>query len=215
LPAAISILAGDSLEVANEQRGGRVKPFLAIQMVFAALVKPMQRIRIRDIPRGRIIDIGGGGEGVIAQAGGAGVVAVDKYLSEIHEARRKAPHSPWVVADADELPFRDNCFDNATAFFSCMYMPDSVKENVFRETRRVLKTGGEFWIWDVRMAARSKVFAVRLEVGFPGNTIRTVYGVKAKDQSAASICGLLQQAGFDTEVITIRKHWFLISAKRV
>lgn len=192
-----------------------MKPFSIILMIINALVKPKQRIQIQEMPKGSVIDIGGGGEGIIAQAGGAGVVAIDKHMSEIHEARRKAPECPWVVADATELPYGNNCFDNATAFFSCMYMPDNVKESVFRETRRVLKKGGEFWIWDVHMTARSNVFAVRLHVDLHKDTIRTVYGVKAKDQSAASICGLLQHAGFETEVITNRRHWFLIRAKRV
>lgn len=190
-----------------------MKPFSIILMIINALVKPKQRIQIQEMPKGSVIDIGGGGEGIIAQAGGAGVVAIDKHMSEIHEARRKAPDRAWVVADAAELPFRDNCFDNAAAFFSCMYMPNSVKEDVFEESQRVLKKGGEFWIWDVHMAARSKVFAVRLQVDLHGRTVKTVYGVKAKDQSAASICGLLQQAGFETEVITNCKHWFLISAR--
>ncbi|MCJ7737930.1 MAG: class I SAM-dependent methyltransferase, partial [Anaerolineae bacterium] len=214
-PLAVSILAGDSLDVAGEYKGERVKPFSIIRMIINALVKPKQRIRIHEIPKGMVIDIGGGGEGVIAQAGGAGVVAVDRHMSEIHEARGKAPECLWVVADATELPYGNNCFDNATAFFSCMYMPDNTKESVFRETRRVLKKGGEFWIWDVPMAARSNVFAVRLLVDFHEDTMRTVYGVKAKDQSAASICSQLHQAGFETEVITNRKHWFLINAKRV
>jgi ubiquinone/menaquinone biosynthesis C-methylase UbiE len=186
-----------------------------VRMVVNALVKPTQRIWIQDIPRGRVIDIGGGGEGLIARAGGSEVIAIDKHLAEIHEARRKAPDGPWVVADAAELPFRGSCFDNATAFFSCMYMPDNVKENVVKETHRVLKQGGEFWIWDVNMAARSKVFAVRLQVDIHEETMRTVYGVKVKDQSAASICRMLQQAGFEAEVITNHKHWFLINAKRV
>ena len=192
-----------------------MKPFSVIRMIIAVYVKPKLRIRIQKIPNGSVLDIGGGGEGVIAQAGGAGVVAIDKHMSEIHEARGKAPECPWVVADATELPYGNNCFDNATAFFSCMYMPDNVKESVFRETRRVLKKGGEFWIWDVRMSARGNVFAVRLQVDLREDTIRTVYGVKAKDQSAASICRQLQQAGFETEIITNRKHWFLINAKRV
>ena len=186
------------------------------QMILNALVKPKQQIPIRELPGGRVLDIGGGGEGVIAQAGGAGVVAIDKLASEIHEARDKAPDSPWMVADATELPYQSGCFDSATAFFSCMYMPDDVKEGVFRETRRVLKKGGEFWIWDVHMAPRSKVFAIRLQVDlYDKHTINTVYGVRAKDQSAGSIQSLLHKAGFESEVITDRTHWFFIRAKRV
>jgi ubiquinone/menaquinone biosynthesis C-methylase UbiE len=190
-----------------------MKLFPIAQMILNALVKPKQHILIQEIPKGRVLDIGGGGEGVIAQAGGSGVVAIDKQISEIHEAREQAPDTPWMVADATELPYQSSCFDNATAFFSCMYMPDKVKENVFRETRRVLKKGGEFWIWDVHMAPKSKVFAIRLQVDLHDmHTVNTVYGVKAKDQSAASIRSLLQEAGFESEVITNRKHWFFIKA---
>ena len=193
-----------------------MKLAIVVHMMFNALAKPKQRIVIQETPQGSVIDIGGGGEGVIAQAGGAGIVAIDKYASEIHEARDKAPDTPWMVSDATELPCKSHAFDNATAFFSCMYMPDDAKENVFRETRRVLKTGGEFWIWDAHMAPKGNVFAIRLQVEIhDGHTINTLYGVKAKDQSAASICRLLQQAGFETEVITDQVHWFFIKAKAV
>ena len=185
-----------------------------VQMIFAALTKPKQHISIQQIPKGLVIDIGGGGEGVIAQAGGARVVAIDKHMSEIHEARGKALDVPWIVADATALPFLSHSFDSATAFFSCMYMSSDVQEQVFRETRRVLKTGGEFWIWDALIVPQSKAFAIRLQVDSPAmHTINTVYGVKARGQSAAGIGSLLRQAGFESEVITDRKDWFLIQAR--
>jgi ubiquinone/menaquinone biosynthesis C-methylase UbiE len=187
--------------------------FSTVQMIFTALTKPKQHISIQEIPTGRVIDIGGGGEGVIAQAGGAKVIAIDKYVTEIHQARGKALDVPWIVADATALPFRSQCLDNATAFFSCMYMSGDVQARVFRETRRVLKTGGEFWIWDAHITPKSKVFAIRLQVDSPAiHTINTVYGVKARGQSAASIGSLLKQAGFESKVITDRKHWFFIKA---
>jgi SAM-dependent methyltransferase len=192
-----------------------MKLWSTVQMVINALAKPKQRISIEDIPIGRVIDIGGGGEGVIARAGGAGVVAVDKRISEIHEARAKSPDAAWTVADATALPFQSHCFDHATAFFSCMYMPGHVQEEVFRETRRVLKEGGEFWIWDAQMAPRGNGFAIRLQVELhDGRTLNTVYGVRQKDQSAAGMGRLLREAGFEPQVITDRKHWFLIKAKR-
>ena len=185
-------------------------------MIFNALVKPKQYILIQELPKGRLIDIGGGGEGVISKAGGGEVIAIDKYMSEILEAREKTPEREWMVADGTEMPYTMACFDNATAFFSCMYMSDEVKGNVFKETHRVLKKGGEFWIWDVNMAAINKVFAIRLQVEAPRiSTIKTIYGVKAKDQSVNSICGLLREVGFEAEIITNQKHWFLIKAKAV
>jgi ubiquinone/menaquinone biosynthesis C-methylase UbiE len=185
-----------------------------VQMVLDALAKPKQHIAIQNVPQGRVLDIGGGGEGVIARAGGARIVAIDKRASEIHEARGKAPNTPWMVADATALPCESQAFDHATAFFSGMYMPEDVKEKVFRETRRALKDGGEFWIWDANMAPKDKVFAIRLKASLPdGHALNTVYGVKAKAQSAESICALLQQAGFETEVVSNQKHWFFIRAR--
>lgn len=183
-----------------------------IKMIFQALIKPKRHILLPEIPEGRLLDIGGGGEGVIAQAGGPGVIAIDKYMSEISEARGKAPSTTWLVADATALPHPNNSMDHATAFFSALYMSDAVKEKVFRETRRVLKTGGEFWIWDVPMTTKSDVFAFRLQVETP--SIRTIYGVKAKDQSAATICSQLQAVGFETKVIVDRETDFFIKAKK-
>jgi ubiquinone/menaquinone biosynthesis C-methylase UbiE len=86
------------------------------RMIFSAITKPKQHILIREIPKGKAIDIGGGGEGVIAQAGGARVVAIDKHISEIHKARGKAPDVSWMADDATELPCESHCFDNATVF---------------------------------------------------------------------------------------------------
>ncbi len=185
-----------------------------VRMVFSALAKPKQHIRIEAIPQGKVIDIGGGGEGVIAQVGGARVVAVDKHESEIDEARGKAPEAQWVVADATALPFADHSFDNATAFFSCMYMSSGVLKEVFGETRRVLKKGGEFWIWDAEMAPKGKLFAIRLQVDLPDKpSIHTAYGVQAREQSAAGMGRLLQEAGFELAETTRRKHWFFIRAR--
>lgn len=192
-----------------------MKLISVIQMLFTAMVKPRRHIVIQEIPKGQVIDIGGGGEGVIAQAGGTRVFPIDKYMSEIQEARGKAPNVSWMVANATEMPCQSQSFDNATAFFSCMYMSNDIKEKVFRETWRVLKQGGEFWIWDAPILTKGKVFAIRLQVVFQGrHTINTVFGVKTKDQNATSICRLLEKAKFTPEIITDRKHWFLIKARR-
>ncbi|MHA2231728.1 MAG: hypothetical protein ACXAB4_04495, partial [Candidatus Hodarchaeales archaeon] len=59
-----------------------------------------QQVIIEDIPVGRILDVGGGGEGIIAQIGGDRVTAVDRLETEIEEARPKAPTANWKVADA-------------------------------------------------------------------------------------------------------------------
>jgi ubiquinone/menaquinone biosynthesis C-methylase UbiE len=187
-----------------------------VRMIFRAVTTPRQRVLVQEIPKGRVIDIGGGGEGVIARAGGAAVVAIDKHISEIEEARGKAPGALWLVADATGLPFRSHSLDHATAFFSCMYMPAGVLQEVFRETHRVLKQGGEFWIWDAHMVPKGRVFAIRLQVRLDdARTLNTAYGVKAREQSAASVGSLLQEAGFEWAVITRRERWFFIKARSV
>ena len=40
------------------------------QVLFSAFAKPKQHVVIQETPPGRVIDIGGGGEGVIGQGGG-------------------------------------------------------------------------------------------------------------------------------------------------
>lgn len=66
------------------------------------------------------------------------------------------------------------------------------------------------------MTTKSDVYAFRLQVETPEiPTIRTIYGVKAKDQSAAAICNQLQEAGFETDLINDTKGWFFIKAKNV
>jgi ubiquinone/menaquinone biosynthesis C-methylase UbiE len=183
------------------------------QMIISAISKPKQHIMIKELPEGRMIDIGGGGEGVIGQADGARVVAIDKLLSEINEAKGKAPEVSWLVADAIQMPFDNQSFDHATAFFCCMYMTEEGKAKVFKETRRVLKMGSEFWIWDANISSRSKAFAIRITANLQGtHQVNTTYGVKTKVQSMTSILHQLREARFDPHVITNHKHWFFIKA---
>jgi ubiquinone/menaquinone biosynthesis C-methylase UbiE len=185
-----------------------------MRMIIDALVKPEQYISIEETPKGRVIDIGGGGEGIIAQAGGSRIFAVDKFMSEILEAKDKASSSHWLVANAGKLPYSSASFANATAFFSCMYMSEEMKKQVFRETHRALKPGGEFWIWDANIAPKQKAYGIRLHVAFPvQRSTKTMYGTRIKNQSSAAICAQLQEAGFETEVVSNQRHWFFIRAK--
>jgi ubiquinone/menaquinone biosynthesis C-methylase UbiE len=173
-----------------------------------------QKVVIEEIPTGKIIDIGGGGEGVIAQIGAERVTAIDKSESEIKHAQPKAPKATWQVVDARELPFENETFDNATAFFSLMYMKQEIKEEVILEAFRVLPSSGEFWIWDASIE-KEGIFTIMMKIKLPnGKTIRTGYGSKDCVQSSESISELLQKAGFQIKEITTNKLWFLIKAKK-
>jgi len=91
-----------------------------------------QRVCVEDLfgDHERILDLGGGGEGVIGQLRGQQVVAVDIRKEELDEA----PSGPVkVVADASALPFPDSSFDAATAFFFLMYVSATDRPAVLRE----------------------------------------------------------------------------------
>jgi len=94
-------------------------------------------------------------------------------------------------------------------------MSVDVKAKAFRETCRVIKPGGELWIWDTEMSSKSKVFSLRVQVNLPGNrAIGTIYGVKAKDQSVEGLVGMLHEAGFRAQIVTHQRRWFFIKAKK-
>ncbi|MCG2786263.1 MAG: hypothetical protein L6461_14290 [Anaerolineae bacterium] len=86
--------------------------FTNLQMMFSLLTKPQQQVMLPQLSPGLVLDIGGGGEGVIAQVGGSQVVAVDKLVSEIGEARDKSPDANWLAVNATQLPFAQSVNDN-------------------------------------------------------------------------------------------------------
>jgi SAM-dependent methyltransferase len=147
--------------------------------------------------RGYILDIGGGGEGVIGQLKPSQVVAIDLIPRELAEA----PAGPLkIVMDARDLKFLDGSFHTATAFFSLMYMEAADHPKVFAEIHRVLAPGGRLLVWDGAVPARAggKRWAVfRLSIRLPAANVRTGYGVKLGDapHDAAWYAALAEAAG--------------------
>ena len=140
-----------------------------------------QHIDITDVElSGRILDIGGGGEGIIGLLKGERVVAIDRRESELKEA----PPGDYlqIIMDAKELKFLDETFDTATAFFTLMYIPLEHHQIIFQEIHRVLKKGGEFVIWDFPIPKRDKdekeLYGLMLEVKIRDSNISTGYGTK-------------------------------------
>ena len=126
---------------------------------------------------GFILDIGGGGEGVIGQLQGKQVVSIDLSKEELLEA---ANGPLKIVMDATELKFLDNSFGSVTAFYSLTYMTARDHERVFSEVFRVLKDQGLFRIWDVQLIHKKCMnkagFAVPVEVILPDRKISVGYG---------------------------------------
>ncbi len=156
--------------------------------------------------KGFVLDIGGGGEGVIGRLAPSRVVAIDRLASELEEARKSGCHCLMATMDASNLQFLDQTFDAATAFFSMMYMNPELYARVLSETYRVLKPGGRFTLWDLVIPERSPdedadtLYVVILTCLLPEETVRTAYGVRWRDRvlNPERICSIAGAAGFET-----------------
>jgi SAM-dependent methyltransferase len=149
---------------------------------------------------GFILDIGGGGEGIIGQVKGKQVVAIDPSRRELLEA---ADGPLKVVMDARDLMFLDETFGVVTSFFTLMYIKGPEHGKVFREVLRVLEPGGRFLVWDVELPARQEeareLVAFYLRVLLPDREIDTGYGTHwpAQIQGLAYYKDLAEVVGFD------------------
>jgi SAM-dependent methyltransferase len=139
---------------------------------------PHLSITLDNFPaKGLILDIGGGGAGVIGQLKGQQVIAIDIMKRELVDA----PSGPLVkiVMDARELQFLDDTFPTATVFFTFMYIAPADHEQVLRELHRVLAPGGRVLIWDPvfpRIEDPQKRYALfLLTISMPDRLIKPGY----------------------------------------
>lgn len=144
---------------------------------------------------GSILDVGGGGEGIIGLAYGEQVTAIDISQEELDEA---SGGFTKICMDAAHMTFQDGCFDNVTFFFSLMFMDKSSQSQVISEAARVLKPEGKLIIWDaVVEAAYPEPFLVDLSIDVSGKLIQTTYGVMKHDalQDAEFVLLMCKNAG--------------------
>ena len=143
---------------------------------------------------GSVLDVGGGGEGIISRIAGNSVVAIDIRRDELEET---PDIGLKIVMDACCTGFLDNTFDNITGFYTLMYMEHI--ERFFAEALRILKPGGYLWIWDtvIPELQSGNIFIVPVEVKLTDKTISTAYGVSGSgSRSMAQLVRAAQNAGF-------------------
>ena len=161
-----------------------------------------QTVRVHDFEStGFVLDIGGGGEGIIGLLKGRDVIALDLRAEELEEA----PPGPLkIVMDARDLKFLDGAFATATAFFSLMYLKSREdQQKVLAEIFRVLQPGGQLLIWDVSVPKRPEgedrdVYVAMLRVSVGNRTIGTGYGQPwpPETRDLAYYLELIAAAGF-------------------
>ncbi len=110
------------------------------------LHKNWREVMVREIPAGaKVLDIatGTGDVAFSARQQGHEVVGLDFSEEMIRRARLKDAKKmiTWVAASAEALPFADQEFGAVTSAFALRNMR-SCMDGVFRETFRVLKSGG-------------------------------------------------------------------------
>ena len=145
--------------------------------------------------RGKILDIGGGGEGIIGRLYTSQVTAIDIHQDELNEAPTGFEK---ILMDATQLKFQDNSFEHVTSFYTLMFMNTDDQQNAILEAARVLKNGGELHIWDCNiLSAYPNPFCVDVTIQLPNEQICTTYGVikmDSQDENTITamclLCGL-------------------------
>ena len=123
--------------------------------------------------KGSILDIGGEGEVIIGRIYQSQVTAIDNRQEELDEVPEGFSK---LLMDACNLKFEDNIFDNVSLFYTLMYIDKNKHNKVIKEASRVLKKGGELYIWDTNIN-QANPFLVELNIDIGDSIVNTTYGV--------------------------------------
>ena len=163
---------------------------------------------------GRILDLGGGGEGVIGRIYGRAVTAIDIRPDELEDAPGDFER---ICMDARQLEFPDGCFDSVTAFYFLMYLFPGDRGAVFSEAARVLKSGGRMYVWDAAYGpAFPEPHLVELNIDAAGERISTTYGVLGEGMglSRDGVLRCASEAGLElADERLAGEHFYLVFRK--
>ena len=197
----------------SDRVAAKTEPYSGMRLTNRKLVKIKMIINVDYDLKGSILDIGGGGEAIIGKMYGDRVTAIDNRQEELDEAPNCCTK---LLMDAEKLSFFDGLFDNATFFYTLMYMSEETQRKAIFEAARVLKTGGIMCIWDCTISpAYPEPFVVDLDIQFTDKRIHTSYGiVKLDPQSSDSISQLLKSAGLNIVSMKEESGQFHITCRK-
>ena len=133
----------------------------------------MHTVRLDRTHTGSILDIGGGGEGIVGRLYGRQVTAIDNRREELDEAPEGFEK---VLMDACEMSFASASFDHVTFFYTMMFIAKDKQRRALAEACRCLRPGGTLEIWDAAFE-RAEPFVTELAVYVAGERIDVSYGV--------------------------------------
>ncbi|MGD9395998.1 MAG: class I SAM-dependent methyltransferase [Candidatus Thorarchaeota archaeon] len=180
---------------------------------------PEQKIKLERLENeDLILDIGGGGEGLVSRIEGDRVCALDIRMNEIREAQIHGHSTNWFVGDGRNLCFNDEIFDIVTLWFSLGYMSNwDTKREVLEEAYRVLKRNGRVSIMASRIPDIGASLIFWATFTFPDGTLsKTGYGIRGgQNQTLPRVLELISDIGFDQHKYEDHGEWFKLVSYRL
>ncbi len=164
---------------------------------------------------GTILDIGGGGEGVIGRRYGRQVTAIDNRQEELEEAPDGFEKR---LMDARALAFPDGSFDQVTFFYSLMFMGEDTRRQALAEAARVVRPGGGLHLWDAVIPEDApQPFLTVVTARLPDETISTTYGVGGEipPMSAENLQAFCEKIGLKTAKKQVENGHFYLWFEKV
>jgi ubiquinone/menaquinone biosynthesis C-methylase UbiE len=145
-------------------------------------------------------------------------VALDLSVKEIKDAIENYAKAQWICADAKNMPFRDNAFDNAVTFAGLMYISDKEnKRQVLKEALRVLKENGKLVLVEPSIQKDSGAYIVKFKVLNKGKTIHsTGFGIAGKKirQTSKLIEIIAEKMGARFELLREENNYFVVTLSK-
>lgn len=76
------------------------------------------------------------------------VIGIDLDADMVKFARSRAPHIPYVCADAAQLPFKAESFQNTIISLALHDKPERLRDAMIGEANRSLRPSGRLWLID-------------------------------------------------------------------